>query len=61
LDVSKQTDANAQILVETVGAFQNMVGLNELLDKRVKLLHDTVRGREKGVSVESVPLTNDEA
>ena len=60
LDVAKQTDDNATILVETVGAFKNMVGLNEILDDRVKRLHDVVRGREKGVSVESVPLTNDE-
>jgi hypothetical protein len=31
-----------------------------LLDQRVKLLHDRMRGRDQGVSVESVPLTNDD-
>jgi hypothetical protein len=60
LDVTKNTDANSQILLETVQAFQNMVGLNEIMDGRIKRLHDIVKGRADGVSVESVPITNDD-
>ena len=60
LDMGKHVDANSNVLLETVGAFQNMVGLNEILSNRVKTLHDTVKGRDMGVSVQSEPITNDE-
>jgi len=58
--MARQTEANASIILELVGAFKNMVGLNEVLDNRVKRLHDTIKGRADGVSVESVPITNEE-
>jgi AICAR transformylase/IMP cyclohydrolase PurH len=60
LDMGKHVDANANVLLETVGAFQNIVGLNEILSDRVKTLHDVIKGRDKGVSVESVPITNED-
>ena len=60
LDMARQTEANASIILELVGAFKNMVGLNEVLDGRVKRLHDTIKGRVDGVSVESVPITNED-
>jgi hypothetical protein len=60
LDLTKQVDANNEILLALVDSMQNMVGLSEAVDGRMRELHKMITGREAGVSVESVPLTNDD-
>jgi hypothetical protein len=60
LDMAKQVDANNEILLALVTSMQNMVGLHEIFDDRVKALNKMITGQETGVSVESVPLTNDD-
>jgi hypothetical protein len=60
LDVSKQTDAAGTIMLEMANTMNSLVGLNEHLDNQVKGLRRHMTGQVDGVSVESVPLTNEE-
>jgi hypothetical protein len=60
LDAAKQVDANNEILLALVNSMQNVVGLHEVFDDRVKALTKLVTGQTDGVSFESVPLTNDD-
>ena len=60
LDTTKQVDMAGQIMLELAGTVQSVVGISEHIDGQVKGLHRAVTGRVDGVSLESVPLTNDE-
>ena len=60
LDMGKHVDSNANVLLELVGTIQNVVGLSSVMDDRMKQLYRQVNGRDDGISVESVPITNDD-
>jgi hypothetical protein len=60
LDLTKQVDANNELLLAFAETMKEFISLNEHLDNRVKGLTRMVTGRVDGVSVESVPITNDE-
>lgn len=60
LDLSKQMDMCASLCTEMASVMNNFVALNEQFDERLKALNKHVRGQEEGVSLESVPLTNDD-
>ena len=60
LDMGKQLDMCSEVLTQMAETMNNFVALNEVFDDRLKQLNKHVRGQEKGVSVESVPLTNDD-
>src|SRR5262245_11640649 len=60
LDLAKQVDENNTILIQMANSMQAFVGLNEEFERRLQYLKRHVEGRTDGVSVESVPLTNDD-
>lgn len=60
LDIAKQLDICASLIGALVETVNNSIALSEIFDGRLKELKDHVEGRESGVSLESVPLTNDE-
>lgn len=60
LDVSKQVDMCAGICNEMANTMNSFVSLNEVFDERLKALNKHVTGSVDGVSLESVPLTNDD-
>jgi hypothetical protein len=60
LDTTRQVDENNEILLQLVETMKDLVGVSELVDNRVKELRRAITGRTDGVSLESVPLTNDE-
>ena len=60
LDVSKQNDQNAEVLLAMTEVVNNVVGYNEIIDARVQDLRKAIRGVSEGVELESVPLTNDD-
>ena len=60
LDMGKHVDSIANVLLELVGTIQNVVGLSSVMDDRMKQLYRQVNGRDDGISVESVPITNDD-
>jgi hypothetical protein len=61
IEVAKQVDACTAIQLESVKMLSNFVSLNEAMDHQVKTLNKIVKGNSDGVSVESVPITNDDA
>jgi hypothetical protein len=60
LDVAKQVDQNNELLLAFAETMQAMVAINEDMVSKVTKLNKTVSGQRDGVSVESVPITNDE-
>ena len=60
LDLSKQVDMCAEICNQLADTMNGFVGLHEVLDGRLKELNRHVRGDVDGVSLRSVPLTNDD-
>jgi hypothetical protein len=60
LDISKQMDMCASVTTEMAQVMNNFVALNEVFDSRLKELNKHVKGEVDGVSLESVPLTNDD-
>lgn len=60
LDISKQVDAAASVVSEMANMMQNFVAFSEVQDARLKDLHKAISGKMDGVSLESVPITNDE-
>ncbi len=60
LDQAKQMDMCAEVTNEMAQALNNFVALNEQFDGRLKALNTHVHGRAEGVSVESVPLINED-
>lgn len=60
LDMAKQIDANNEVLLALAETMSNMVQLSDVVDERVRTLHRLIIGERDGVSVSSVPLTNDD-
>jgi hypothetical protein len=60
LDLSKQVDQNNQVLLAFAETMQNMVDLSDIQDAKLNMLRKAVTGEEAGVSLSSVPLTNDD-
>lgn len=60
LDIAKQTDMCSTVVGEMANVMNNFVALNEQFDGRLKELNKHVKGGVDGVSLESVPLTNDD-
>jgi len=60
LDISKQTDAAGGIMLAFAETIKGFVELSETQDARVKDLHKMVTGQVDGVSLQSVPITNDD-
>lgn len=60
LDMAKQLDMCASVITGLVETVNNFVALNEAFDGRLKELNKHVRGEVDGVSLSSVPLTNDD-
>ena len=58
LDMAKQVDICSEIINQLANTMQNMVGLHEVLDDRMKELNKHIHGREAGISVSSEPITN---
>lgn len=59
LDQAKQLDMCSEIINELARTVAGVVGLHEILDDRLKTLHNHVQGRDDGISVSSEPITND--
>jgi hypothetical protein len=60
LDACKQVDHNNELLLAFAQTMQAMVNVNEDLASKVRGLQKTVSGQRDGVSVESVPITNED-
>lgn len=60
LDQAKQMDMCASVTNEMATVMNNFVAMNEVFDERLKALNKHVRGEADGVSLSSVPLTNDD-
>ena len=60
LDIAKQVDQNNELLLAFAETMKDLINVNEHLDGRVKNLSKAVNGQRDGVSVESVPITNEE-
>jgi hypothetical protein len=60
LDISKQMDMCSEICQEMAKTMNNFVAMNEAFDEKLRILNKHIRGNSEGVSVESVPLTNDD-
>lgn len=59
LDVAKQQDMTSELINMLANTMNNFVALNEAQDAQLKAINKHIHGREQGVSVESVPITND--
>jgi len=60
LDMAKQVDMAANVTMEMANTMQNFMQLNEVFDGRLRELKKHIEGGADGVSVESVPITNDD-
>jgi hypothetical protein len=60
LDISKQMDMCASVTTEMASLMQTFAQFNEAQDERLRELHKAISGHTDGVSVESVPLTNED-
>ena len=60
LDVTKQMDQNNMLLLAFAETMKDFIRINEHLDARVRDLNRAVTGQHDGVSLESVPITNDD-
>lgn len=60
LDLAKQLDMCANVISSLVETVQNFAELNDVMNGRIKSLHEQVRGTSDGVSVSSEPMTDPE-
>jgi hypothetical protein len=60
LDVTKQVDMNNEILLSFAETMKDLINVNEMTDEKVRGLQRAVTGVRDGVSIESVPITNDD-
>jgi hypothetical protein len=60
LDIAKQMDTCASLLLSLAETMNNFVALNEYQDAQQKELRKAVLGEHEGVELRSVPLTNDD-
>jgi hypothetical protein len=59
LDLSKQQDHTSELMLMLTGTIKEFVTLNDAMDNKVKELNKIVKGEHDGVTLRSVPLTND--
>jgi hypothetical protein len=59
LDISKQTDVAGTVMLAMAQTIKASIEATDVVDDRVKQLSSLIKGRSDGVSVQSVPL-NDE-
>jgi hypothetical protein len=60
LDLVKQNDQNSTLLLAFAETLRDFIKINELTDAQIKGLQRHITGVRDGVSVESVPITNDD-
>jgi len=60
LDACKQVDHNNELLLAFAETMRTLINVNEQMDGKIRGLDKAVRGQRDGVSVESVPITNEE-
>lgn len=60
LDVAKQMDLNNTILLAFAETMKDFIQVNEHMDSQIRGLNRAVTGQRDGVSLDSVPLTNDD-
>lgn len=60
LDQAKQMDMCATVTTEMANTMQGFMQLNEVFDGRLRELKKHISGEADGVSLSSVPLTNDD-
>lgn len=60
LDCAKQIDQNNQMLLMFAETMKDMISVTESQEQRIKSLRKTIRGETEGVSLSSVPITNED-
>lgn len=60
LDLAKQQDEAADVLLSLAGTVQGMMGLSEMMDSKLEHLKKMMQGDTDGVDVRSVPLINED-
>jgi hypothetical protein len=60
LDLTKQNDQNSSLLLAFAETLKDFMKISEITDNQIKGLTRLVSGRVDGVSLESVPITNDD-
>ena len=60
LDLGKQVDQNNTILLAFAETMKDFIQINEHMDAQIRGLNRAVTGQRDGVSLESVPITNDD-
>ena len=60
LDIAKQVDQNNELLLAFAETMKSLIEVNEHADAKIRNLQKAVSGQHDGVSVESVPITNED-
>jgi hypothetical protein len=60
LDTAKQVDANNELLLAFAETMRTLINVNEQMDGRITRLNKAVSGQKDGVTLESVPITNED-
>ena len=60
LDIAKQVDQNNEMLLMFAETMKDLIAVSESQEERITRLRKTIRGEADGVSVSSVPITNED-